>query len=85
MFLERSLIALVLCAGVAGCAANPSPEATFFVPGTDTPIASSGPSWDMAVGPSPADWSYDPDLGGYTASGPWGSVFSGGVPNVGSR
>jgi hypothetical protein len=48
MFFERSLIALVLCAGVAGCAVNPSPEATFVMPGTDTPIAASGPTWNMA-------------------------------------
>ena len=60
MSFTRSLIDLVLCATVAGCAANPYPEATFFVPGTDTPIAASGPTWVIAVGPSPADWSYDP-------------------------
>ena len=47
MFFKPSLITLVFCAGVAGCAANPSPEATFFVPGTDTPIAASGPTWDI--------------------------------------
>jgi len=85
MFFKRSLITLALCAGVAGCAANLNAEAMFFVPGTDTPIAANGPTWDMAVGPSPADWSYDPDLGGYTASSPWGSDFSGEIPNVASR
>ena len=53
MFFKRSLIALALCAGVAGCAANPNPDVTFFLPGTDIPIAGAGPSWDMAVGPSP--------------------------------
>jgi hypothetical protein len=44
MSFKRSLIALILCAEVAGCAANPNPEATFFVPGTDTPIAVAGPT-----------------------------------------
>ena len=47
MFFKRSLITLALCAGVAGCAANLNAEATFFVPGTDTPIAASGPTWDI--------------------------------------
>jgi hypothetical protein len=70
MFFKRSLIALVLFAGMAGCAANPNPE------------AASGPTWDTAAGPSLADWSYDPDLSGYTASGPWGSDFSNEVPKV---
>lgn len=50
MFFKRSLIALVLCAGVAGCVANPNPD---VVPGTDIPIVASGPTWDMAAGPSP--------------------------------
>ena len=85
MLFKRSLIALVLCTGVAGCAANPNSDVTFFLPGTDIPIVAASPSWDMVIGPSPTDWSYDPDLGGYIASGPWGSDFSGGVPSVASR
>jgi len=60
MFFKRSLITLVFCAGVVGCAANPSPEATFFVPGTDTPIAASGPTWDMAAVPSGMTWWGEP-------------------------
>ena len=85
MFFERSLIALVLCGGVAGCAANPNPDVVFFLPETDLPIVAASPSWDMVVGPLPTDWSYDPDLGGSIALGPWGSDFSGGVPSVASR
>ena len=65
MYFARSLSALVLCAGVAGCAANPNPE-TFIVPGTDTAIAAADPTWDIAAGRSAADWSYDPDLSGYS-------------------
>jgi hypothetical protein len=49
MFFKRSLIALLLCGGMVACNTNPSSEATFFVPGTDTPIAVSGPTWDMGV------------------------------------
>jgi hypothetical protein len=60
MSFKRSLTALILCAGVAGCAANPSPEATFFVPGTDTPIAASGPTWDIAAVPSGITWWGEP-------------------------
>jgi hypothetical protein len=63
MYLTRSLSALAVCASVAGCGANPNPE-TSFVPQNDTPIAAAGQTWDMAVGPSAADWSYDHDLGG---------------------
>ena len=65
MYFTRSLSALVVCASVAGCGVNPNPE-TFFVPQNDTPIAAAGQTWDMAVGPSAADWSYGPDLGGYS-------------------
>ena len=41
------LLGLRIAVGVGAAAANPSPEATFFVPGTDTPIAASGPTWDI--------------------------------------
>lgn len=44
--------------------ANRNREA-FFVPGTDTQIGADGLILDMAAGPSAADWSYDPDLGGH--------------------
>jgi hypothetical protein len=52
MFFRRSLIALVLC-GAAACAANPNPETTFFLPGTDIPIAAGVPTWDMAADIAP--------------------------------
>jgi hypothetical protein len=48
MFFKHSLIAVIMCAGVIGCAANPNPEATFFLPGTDSPIAVGGPTWEIA-------------------------------------
>jgi hypothetical protein len=64
IYFTRSLSALVVCASVAGCAASPNPE-TFFVPQNDTPIAAAGQTW-VADGPSAPDWSYVPDLGGYS-------------------
>ena len=56
MDFTRFLSALVLCASVAGCATNPNPES----------FAAVGPSWNMTAGPSAADWSYDPNRGGYS-------------------
>jgi hypothetical protein len=65
MYLTRSLSALAVCASVAGCGANPNPE-TFFVPQNDNPIAAAGQTLAIAAGLSAADWSFDPDLDGYS-------------------
>jgi hypothetical protein len=63
MYFTRSLSGLVVCVSIAGCGANPE---TLFVPQNDIPIAVASQTWDMAAGPSAADWSYNPDLGGYS-------------------
>jgi hypothetical protein len=67
MSFKHSLTALILCADVAGCAANPNPEITFFVPGTDTPIAVNGPTWDMAAVPSSSITWWDESIGDVVA------------------
>ena len=58
MAFKCSLIALVLSAGVAGCVANTSSEATSFLPGTDTQSPAVRPG--MAAVPSGVTWWGEP-------------------------